>query len=112
MMKLIEYVTVFFAALAGGILALIIAAASMSAPVILYKLQSPAAKSECSRIHSGMDLDDVKAVIKKTPPHREAFSNNTLMFSRDDATCIIKFDPQARKVSEVDLVKHDLKIVE
>ncbi len=110
-MKAHEYILIFLSTLMGGGAALLVFSACVYAPLILYKIESPSAVTECGRIHPGTNINEVKAAINRVPPYHQTSTNGQLMFVREDATCTVRFDPATGNISEVKLTKSDLKMV-
>lgn len=76
-------------------------------PYFWYVLRSPSPEGECTKIRSGMDMNEVLAVADATtPPFNEGYTPDMLIVSRNGTTtCQMQFE-KGTTVSQVRLVKN------
>ncbi len=83
------------------------------APRIVHSVRSPSPEEECNRLHPGMKLAEVWAIVaRRTEPYDEGLSGNKAFFSRTGFTCVLEIDPRTEQVLKVSGERLNFRISE
>ncbi len=83
-------------------------------PNAIYRLRSPDAASECSRIQPGMDLAEVLRIVNgRVEPQDQTYSGDRAVFYRGDhGSCVVDFDQVTHRVSKAHFQESNIILME